>query len=926
MTSTIAIPEAITLTDTLTGFARSWEEVCELMEWLKQPRDVLAIDTETSGLDPFEPGARVRLVQFGDVNGAWTLDAERWPGLVYDILSTYPGQIAMHNSAFDMKWLAVHYPGIKLPWSRTTDTMTLARIDPKLHTAGLKELGKQFWGPAAAFGQEALESAMKRNKWTWDTVPMELPSYSQYAALDCILTARLYRELEHLKRGKTERIVALEHEVRRIANGMELRGFRVDRPYCQEKFEDLGVFIDQAKAYAKDKYGVSIGSTQQLGKWFEDNGVELTERTAGGAPSMGKEVLENLAPEYELADLALKSRNSTKIRSAYFGNILTASEADGRVHCSINTMEARTGRMCLPTSHKLVTDRGVVPVDEIRIGDRTIDSSGAWTTVRAVHRYDDQETVIRETEGVRLEATAEHRWVTWSERGVRRVEPLSSARRTIQLVPDGERADLTSTSFSAKTDGQRFAALVGLLVSDGRCAQGSVPGEGMRAHVYQCEGKFYDEFLRVIPEEAVMYDRVTSADTKSGPHHEIRIKMKWLRPRLEQAGLSVTTTLRNSPDLTAWVASLDADEVWAFLQAVWLSDGSTAHPVNGQISCGSEHLREAIQLAAYRCGYRSRVSNDGRGGWSTKDRLGVKLSHRGVNTRHMKVSTGRADVWCVSTDSGTFTAWSDGPLGTPYLTGNSVVRPALQTLPSKGEGAMVRRAFLPSEGHVIYSADYSSIESRLAANFGDDPNMVEAFRIVDEEGGDFFVELGKKIWDPNFQKSDPRRALAKIVMYSGMYGAGVAKQAATAKISEGEMRVIVDDLYREFPAIKNCQRRYTAEAETNYRREGMAFITTPFGRDLKIDPDKTYTGGNYALQGHAAELLKQALVNCDMSGLGEWLTLPVHDEIVFDVPEDEDPVEILAAIKEAMEVTPDMGYALPLPISAEGPMDRWDAK
>jgi DNA polymerase-1 len=256
----------------------------------------------------------------------------------------------------------------------------------------------------------------------------------------------------------------------------------------------------------------------------------------------------------------------------------------------------------------------------------------------------------------------------------------------------------------------------------------------------------------------------------------------------------------------------------------------------------------------------------------------------------------------------------------------SVVRPALQTLPARGEGVTVRKAFLPSEGHVLYSADYSSIESRLAAHFGNDENMCEAFRIVDEEGGDFFVELGKGIWGPDFTKADPRRALAKTVMYAGLYGAGVEKMATSAGVSVEEMRRVSDDLFKKFPAIKACQKRFVAEAETNNRKGEFPFITTPYGRQLRVDSDKIYTSSNYAVQGHAAELLKQAIVNCDMAGLGEYLTLPVHDELIFDVPEDVDSREFLTQLRECMEVTTDMGYAVPLPVNPEGPMDRWGSK
>lgn len=597
----MSFPVEVALEQTQVGFAQSWEEVSALMEWLKKPRDVLAIDTETSGISPYEKGARIRLAQFGDVNEAWSLDALRWPGLVQHIVETYPGEIVLHNGAFDYKWLAVTYPGIKLPWSRSTDTMLLARIDPYSENAGLKPLSVKHFGGKAAVGQAVLQEAMNKNGWTWDTVPLELPAYSQYAALDCILTARLYRKLKHIKTGPTARICDLEHNVRRIANNMELRGFLVDREYCEEKLLALDKYVEDVKVYCKDTYDVEIGSTMQLGRYFEKQGVELVERTGTGAPKMTAEVLEWLSGKYEVADLALKARKSDKVRGTYFENILKFSEFDGRVHCQINTLEARTGRM-------------------------------------------------------------------------------------------------------------------------------------------------------------------------------------------------------------------------------------------------------------------------------------------------------------------------------------SITAPALQTLPTKGEGATVRKAFLPTPGHMLYSADYSSIESRLAAHFGKDENMIEAFRVVDEEGGDFFVELGKNIWGPDFTKADPRRAMAKVVVYSGLYGAGVHKMAMAAKVEDHEMQKISDDLFASYPAIKNCQKIFTGEAERNNRSGEFPYITTNFGRELRIDAQKMYTAANYAIQGHAAELLKQAVVNCDMAGLGEYLTLPIHDELVFDVPETRDSVEIIHEIRECMEVTKDMGYLVPLPVSPEGPMDRWDAK
>src|SRR5206468_2122940 len=117
--------------------------------------------------------------------------------------------------------------------------------------------------------------------------------------------------------------------------------------------------------------------------------------------------------------------------------------------------------------------------------------------------------------------------------------------------------DFSTREIPAETDGQRFAALIGMLVTDGRLVDDG-PGVGLRGYVYQTERKFYREFRRVIPDQAVMYDRLTAGD-----HHEIRISARWLRPLLDVAGLGglpTGRTLKDSPALHGWAARLPVDE------------------------------------------------------------------------------------------------------------------------------------------------------------------------------------------------------------------------------------------------------------------------------------------------------------------------------------------------------------------------------
>ncbi|MDD2326478.1 MAG: hypothetical protein PHW63_10885, partial [Alphaproteobacteria bacterium] len=189
--------------ETKLGFVDCWDDAQEFMRWLgeRKPDNLIAFDTETSGINPRDPGARIRLAQFGSVNEGWTLDYQKWPGLVREVLERYDGKIAMHNAKFDMSWMAIHNPGMIMPWSKVHDTMIQARLYDNEASAALKQLGVKHFGKEAAIGQKMLEEGMSTNNWTWDTVPLDFAPYSQYAALDTVLTARMHRRFHEVHSG-----------------------------------------------------------------------------------------------------------------------------------------------------------------------------------------------------------------------------------------------------------------------------------------------------------------------------------------------------------------------------------------------------------------------------------------------------------------------------------------------------------------------------------------------------------------------------------------------------------------------------------------------------------------------------------------------------------------------------------------------------
>ena len=184
------------------------------------------------------------------------------------------------------------------------------------------------------------------------------------------------------------------------------------------------------------------------------------------------------------------------------------------------------------------------------------------------------------------------------------------------------------------------------------------------------------------------------------------------------------------------------------------------------------------------------------------------------------------------------------------------------------------------------------MELRLLAHYSEDPALIEAFRRADEENGDFFNEIGKGIYHndqfdrhaPEFKK--PGKAI-KTLMYGLIYGASVRKLSEQAKIPLDEMEIAYNGLIASFPGIKDFMDNTISTGENRLHVEGMGYALLDSGRILPADDDKMYTLTNYMLQGTGAELTKTALLRLDAAGLGSYLQMPIHDEVIFSIPDGE---------------------------------------
>lgn len=201
----------------------------------------------------------------------------------------------------------------------------------------------------------------------------------------------------------------------------------------------------------------------------------------------------------------------------------------------------------------------------------------------------------------------------------------------------------------------------------------------------------------------------------------------------------------------------------------------------------------------------------------------------------------------------------------------SVTRPALQTLPSSDH--MIRRALLADPGHVMVSVDFAAIEMRVLAALADVTTMKNAI----SRGEDLHGVTATHVFGPNYTPS--QRDICKGIGFGKVYGGGPAGISRMTGVPVEDVRRAVDAYDRTYPEIARAARRWEREAYAS----GLVHIS-PTGRRLPLDRRRVYAVTNYAVQSCARDVLGQALIDMDATGLLTHLRLPIHDEVVASVP------------------------------------------
>lgn len=335
------------------------DDVHEFLRWLDQRRPVLAIDTETTGLKWWTQDF-TRLVQFGDRHTGWALEVRRWGGVVEHVLPEYKRPVVMHNAKFDCHALLPferagqgHAKGEhdrSYQYWRVHDTQLLHHlIDPPVRHA-LKALTQEFVGPEAAAAQSILKAKMAKHKWDWETVPTDLPEYWAYGAADACLTAVAWECMQPAVQSSRELQDAYEVErrVQAVTFEAEERGLRIDQKAAKRLLLSYGKEADKLLAALEEQGLKNPLSNPQVAAALRDQDWTPEEFTPTGKPALNKNVLAGLEDRYpDIVPALTRYRRISKWGSTYLRAFIEDADRDGRLHPSVNTLRARTGRMSI---------------------------------------------------------------------------------------------------------------------------------------------------------------------------------------------------------------------------------------------------------------------------------------------------------------------------------------------------------------------------------------------------------------------------------------------------------------------------------------------------------------------------------------------------------------------------------------------------
>lgn len=896
----------MSLDDVQVHLVETTAEVAEFMRWVgeRRPGNKLAYDTESGGLDKQKHFAR--LAQFGDSRQGWALSVEHWKGVIQEVFDTFDGDYITANGPFD--WAMSTNAGIRMPsTSRVHDIRPMHHpLDPTFST-GLKPLATKYVDPRAAQAQHDLDEAIK--VYGWDGVPIDFAPYWCVPTDTEILTRSGWKKYSEVtsadstlgyNKGRLEWTSVLSVQefpdapLVRLGNSYWHTECTPQHRWVMEKARGIEVLpLDIGWKDSRTKLILSapaVGGSSPLTSdeasvlaWVLSDGYTTWQRPE----TMTSPITQIIQHPANFAD---DIRDLLQRENAYVSErVLKASG------CLSFYVQA--------TYFQRVWDKARLSQRSLSdlVLDLTVEARAAWFQVW----YDAEGTkgkeIISQNLGPKMDALVLcaylEGYVPWVT--VRKDNPKHGVMRFSKRNPTPQKTKVTDAG-----RGPVWCPVTEL---------GTWTARDRNGYVF-VTGNTYAAIDTVLTNQLddVLRPRMLEQCPKA---YDLELGTIWVTDAMERRGAHVDIPYAKD-SLERFNEYVRTSEQWCHDQ-YGVSPGSNQAVINVLVEEGFDFTQKT-DTGLFK------LDKDVLAG------IDHPLAATVLRRRQtQKLAQSYLRHFIEKSDDDDVVHYSINTLGarTSRMT---IKDPAFQTLPRFSEknaaAIRIRNCISARPEHTLLMCDFDQIEMRVLAYLSKDPGMRDAFLAAyDDPEMDFFISMACRIYQiPTMAKSDPRRTLTKSTCYGLAYGAGIAKLIETSGARPDDVKAFMQSFNAMFSEVPRFIRGVERDAFASREREGVASVYSPLTNRRHVgDRYKEYALVNYLIQGSAAELFKMKLLQIDAAGLGPWMILPVHDEVILDVPNEHVP-DAVDALEKIMN---DNDMLAPIPLTASVSYGkRWGKK
>lgn len=790
----------------------------------------------------------------------------------------------------------------------------------------------------------------KKDDVTYDYIPLEL--MTPYACADVHYTWLLYKKFITLvaAHDALKKLYFNEIQLTRVLFNAEHAGAKIDVAYLkkvQPEFDEEIKRLEQ-EIYSAVGYEFNIGSAQQLTEALQKAGVQLKKLSKGAKQqlqsgdvskplkySVDKEVLEMLGAKYPFADLILKYRTISKLKSTYIENIQELVDVQNFLHTDTN-QNVTTGRMsmrepnCFDGETEVLTPDGWVRFENLShsVAVAQWDNGKVEFVQPTGYVVKTADKLLEfKNQHINLAVTPDHRCLLRHRKtGKLRVFPASEYKSDYQQIHSGMYAGKNTFKIS-----EHELILLCAAQADGSWTRSNNMDFGFKKK---------RKIVRLLSTLKALDATYT---TKIDKHNRTRIYLSgyyadWLFNLIGQ-----------QKKFGSWILNFSRKRLDQFCAEVFLWDGCFTRKNN--YSCNDIENVDWVQTVFALSGKRAhRRSYQG----SKNINWQVDVCDRDCSSTtaiKRRVLNWNKLVYCLSVPSSYILVRRGGDI---CVTGQC------QNIPARNKS--IRRAFIvPDDGYVFVFIDYSQVELRLTADRSQDPTLLGCYPFEGKVSDVHTITLADVVLSlpldqVQIMKTDkvghiakPQRGeacncracqydfyrnIAKRVNFGIIYGAGpeaIQRQVSTPTrfVDRDECEEYIKRYFEKYPGVKD----WIMQTQAFMKRNG--FVQNTFGRYRRLRIDKSMAkwqverlcrqGVNFCIQGEAADLFKVAAVRVDnifrKAKAKTRLVNFVHDELQFYWHKKE--MYLLPEVKKAME---DFHYTVPIIAEISYSKTDWGSK